>query len=197
MVAHRMVKAGVSTVLILAALFLSACGGGSSDGATGTQRLGVFGQAADPTSTDVCVAMTGSHGEVGGLQMDLSWKPACMTAEQVAGNAAQCGSNPATGKDVQTKILPNNSTMRVLFLSLSDTNPIPDGDLFCCKFTAARSPDGPCCSVNMSNLILAGPAGGRVYDPQVSVQVLVGEAPCLAAVPGAPTTPRPPGTPCR
>jgi hypothetical protein len=192
-----MIKAGFSTVLIVGALFLSACGDSGSDGATGTQRLGVFGQAADPTSTDVCVAMTGSRGEVGGVQMDLSWNPACMTAEQVEGNAARCLPNPATGKDVQTKIFPNNSTMRVLFLSVSDTNPIPDGELFCCKFTVARSPDGPCCSVNMSNLILGGPAGGRVYDPQVSVQVLVGEAPCLAAVPDAPTAPRLPGTPCR
>jgi hypothetical protein len=182
-----MVKTGFSTVLILGALFLSACGGGSSDGATGAQRLGVFGQAADPTSTDVCVVMTASHGAVGGLQMDLSWNPACMTAEQAAGNAARCASNPSTRKNVQTKIFPNNSTMRVLFLSVSDTNPIPDGELFCCWFTVARSQDGSCCSVNISNLILASPTGGRVYDPDLSVQVLVGGAPCVASVPGAPT----------
>jgi aspartate oxidase len=181
-----MVKTGFSTVLILGALFLSACGGGSSDGATGAQRLGVFGHPADLTSTDVCVVMTASHGAVGGLQMDLSWNPACMTAEQAAGNAAPCASNPSTGKSVETKFF-SGASMRTLFLSLSDTNSIPDGELFCCGFTVARSQDGSCCSVNISSLILASPGGGRVYDPDLSVQVLVGGAPCVASVPGAPT----------
>ncbi|MFI5399367.1 MAG: hypothetical protein ACHQ9S_27895 [Candidatus Binatia bacterium] len=73
---------------------------------------------------------------------------------------------------MQTKIF-SEGWMRALFLSLSNTLPIPDGELFCCTLTAAPSLDSGCCPITMANLIFAGPTGGRVYDPNVAVQVLV------------------------
>lgn len=152
--------------------------------------------AAQPTATDVCVIMTGSNGQVSGLQLDLSWDPTCMTAERGAGDAAKCAANPGTGKSVQTKLFPNNATLRALFLSMSDTSPVPDDELFCCRFTLAQVRSNPCCVARIENLILANPSvpGGRIYDAGISVQALVGNTPCAASAPGgSPSAPvRPP-----
>jgi hypothetical protein len=147
-----------------------------------------------PVSTDVIFLMSGSNGQVGGLQMDLSWDPRCMTAERQEGDAASCASAPSTRKNVQTKIFPNNSTMRVLFMSVSDTNPIPDDELFSCRFTLASAPSSPCCSLSIGNLIFSYPTGVRNYDANISVQAQVGGTWCLAAGPsGSPDNPaRPP-----
>lgn len=142
--------------------------------------------AADAGSTDVCVILNNSNGRVSGLQLDLTWDPSCMTAQPAEGDAAACSSNPNTRKNVQTKLFPSAATMRALFLSVSDTNPVPDDELFCCRFTLAQS--GSCCSLNTSNLILAGhqPTGGigRVYDQDILVQTTVGGIPCVASPPG-------------
>lgn len=179
--AHRMIR---RTVCGLAVTLMPFCGAGKA-------------AAASPqtASTDMCVLMTGSSGQVGGLQMDLRWDPACMTAERRQGNAAQCASNPATGKNVQTALFADNATMRAMFFSISDPSPIPDdAELFCCKFTLASSRSTPCCAVSITNLILSDPVGKRVYDANISVQALVGNAPCTASAPGgSPSNPvRPP-----
>lgn len=151
---------------------------------------------ARTAATDVCVIMTGSNGQVSGLQLDLSWDPTCMTAERGAGDAAKCNANPATGKSVQTKLFPNNSTLRALFLSVSDTSPVPDDELFCCRFTFTSAQANPCCVARIDNLILANPnvPGNRIYDAGISVQALVGNTPCTASAPGgSPSAPvRPP-----
>jgi hypothetical protein len=167
---------------ILGILCLSACGGGDS------QQHPADQPSVESSSADVCVAMAGSNGMVGGLQMELSWDSACMTAALATGNAAQCTSNPSTGKSVETGLL-SDAEMRVLFLSLSDTSPVPDGDLFCCKFAVAQSQAGSCCSVELGNLILAGLTGHRIYGPNMTVQVSVGGVACSAT---APSTPIPP-----
>lgn len=156
----------------------------------------VFGGTRPLAAADVCITMTGSNGQVGGLQMDLTWDPSCMTAVHAQGDAAKCASNPSTGKNVQTK-LAGNSAMRTIFLSMSDTNPAPDDELFCCQFTLAGRQTSPCCSLNIGNLILAGPTGGRVYDPGISIQASIDTAPCTAsAAGGSPANPvRPPAVP--
>ena len=159
------------TASILAILCLSACGGGDSRQHAAAQV------SAQLPSTDVCVAMAGSNGEVGGLQMDLTWDSACMTAARATGNAAKCTSNPSTGKSVETARL-SDAEMRALFFSVSDTSPVPDGELFCCRFAVAPSQAGSCCSVNIGNLILADPTGGRIYDPSITVQASVGGTAC-------------------
>ncbi|MFI5395623.1 MAG: hypothetical protein ACHQ9S_08820 [Candidatus Binatia bacterium] len=147
-----------------------------------------------PVSTDVIFLMSGSNGQVGGLQMDLSWDPSCMTVERQEGDAASCASNPSTRKNVQTKIFSDNATMRVLFLSVSDTSPIADDELFSCRFNRASAPSSPCCSLSIGNLIFAAPTGGRIYDQNISIQALVGNTPCVASAPsGSPDNPvRPP-----
>ena len=151
---------------------------------------------AQTTATDVCVIMTGSNGQVSGLQLDLGWDPACMTAERGSVDTVKCAANPATGKSVQTKLFPNNSTLRALFLSVSDTSPVPDDELFCCRFTLNDAQANPCCVARIDNLILANPnaPGGRIYDAGISVQALVGNTPCTASAPGgSPSNPvRPP-----
>jgi hypothetical protein len=171
---------------ILGILCLAACGGGN------IQERVVGHVAAELPSTDVCIAMAGGNGKASGLQMDLSWDSACMTAARAGGNAAQCTSNPSTGKGVETNLLPD-AQMRVLFLSVSDTSPVPDGELFCCTFTVVPSQAGSCCSVNIGNLILADAHGRRVYPPGITVQASVDGAVCelLVPTPLNPTAPVP------
>jgi len=141
--------------------------------------------AAQGTPTDVCVYLTGSNGKVSGLQMDLSWDPGCMTANSASGTAAQCVSASSTGKNVQTALL-SDSSLRVLFLSVSDTSPIPDDtELFCCQFTMAGSQTGSCCSVATGSIIFAGPTGKRIYDASAQLNVVVGGgAPCVSSSAG-------------
>ncbi len=145
----------------------------------------VLGAARPSPAADanLCVTMSGSNGQVGGLQMDLVWDGGCMTAVHAQGDAAKCRSNPATGKNVQTKITGNG--MRAIFLSMSDNSPAPDGDLFCCAFTTSQA--GQCCSVNIGNLILASPTGARLYAsdlPDISIEAQMDGTPCTAAQPG-------------
>jgi hypothetical protein len=144
----RMVRTALTIALIVGMLCLSACGGGDSYQHAAAQL------SVESPSTDVCVAMAGSNGDVGGLQMDLTWDSVCMTAVRAAGNAAQCTSNSSTGKSVQTALY-SDAQMRMLFFSLSDQSPVPDGELFCCRFAVAPSQADSCCSINVSNLILA------------------------------------------
>jgi len=155
--------------------------------------------SAQPTPTDVCVTMIGSTGQVGGLQLDLHWDPACMTAERTGNNAVQCASNPGTGKNVQTSLFADGATMRALFFSITNTRPIPDdSELFCCKFTLANR-SRPCCAASIGNVILANvntsdPKKTRIYDPSISLQLLVNNVPCTdSGASGAPSNPvRPP-----
>jgi hypothetical protein len=164
---------------ILGILCLAACGGGN------IQERVVGQVAAGSPSTNVCVDMAGSNGKVSGLQMDLSWDPACMTGARAAGSAAQCTSNPSSGKSVETAFF-SDAQMRAIFLSVSDTTSVPDGELFCCRFTVVPSRAGSCCSVNISNLILSGPTGGRVYNSGITVQASVGGAECDVLAPSTP-----------
>jgi len=178
-----MLKTTRVTASILAMLCLSACGGGDSQQHSADQL------SAESPSTDVCVAMAGSNGRVGGLQMDLTWDSACMMVVRAAGSAAQCTSNPSTGKGVETAPF-SDAQLRVLFLSVSDGSPVPDGELFCCKFAVAPgSQADSCCSINVADLILASPTGGRIYDPSITVQTSVGGTACDAS---ASETPIPP-----
>ncbi|MGD0949127.1 MAG: hypothetical protein ABSA52_17085 [Candidatus Binatia bacterium] len=174
-----MVKTTRVAASILGILCLSACGGGNSEQHSTTQL------SVESRPADVCVTMAGSDGEVGGLQMDLTWDSACMTVVRAAGSAAQCASNPSTGKSVETNLL-SDAQMRALFLSVSDESPVSDGELFCCRFTVAPSQAGSCCSVNIGNLILASPTGGRIYDPGITVQASVGAMECDASTPKTP-----------
>ena len=184
-----MVRTTLITASIFGIVFLSACGGGNS------QLHAAYQLSVESRPADVCVAMAGSNGQVVGLQLDLTWDSACMTVARAGGAAAQCASNPSTGKSVQTALL-SEALMRALLFSLSDTSPVSDGELFCCSFTVASSRADSCCSINISSLILAGPTGGRIYDPGITVQASVGGTACDASAPKTPIPgPIPPPVP--
>jgi hypothetical protein len=176
-----MTKAPLVATSILGILCLSACGGGDSQQPVAAQL------SAESVPTDVCIAMAGGDGMVGGLQMDLTWDSACMTAVRAGGTAVQCTSNPSTGESVYTALL-SGALMRAIFFSMSNQDPIPDGELFCCKFAVSASPADSCCSVKIANLILASPTGGRLYlsDLNMTVQASVGGAACDVSTPEEP-----------
>jgi hypothetical protein len=185
-----MVKTTRVAASILGILCLAACGGGDSQQHVAAQL------SVESPSTDVCVAMAGGNARVGGLQIDLTWDSACMTVARTGGAATQCASNPSTGKSVETALL-SDAQMRAIFLSVSDTSPVPDGELFCCKFAVAPGAQAdPCCSIDVTNLILAGPTGHRLYDPTITVQASVGGTACDASAPKTPIPgPIPPPVP--
>lgn len=108
---------------------------------------------------DVCIWMTGGNNEVAGVQMDLTWNPACMVPA-AGGNRPRCRSNPDTGKTVQSAPR-GDATVRAIMLSFSDVDPIPDGELFCCQFRVTDNPPIGQCSVEFSNLIASTPTGQR------------------------------------
>lgn len=139
-------------------------------------------------AANVCVAMSGSNGQVGGLQLDLAWTPGCMSAGQ-PGSAVACTPNGATGKDVHSNVLGGGASMRALLLSTTDPNPIPDGELFCCQFSALKSP--PCCGLGVGNVILSSPTGQRVSGG--SVQAFIDNAPCADSSGGGGSQPAPLG----
>ena len=125
------------------------------------------GSAAPGGSIDIPIYMAGSGNNVAGVQMNLTWDGGCMAINQGSGSSAQCKSNPATGKNVQTSIgkAPcggNPNCMTAFFLSISDPSPIPDGLLFACTFTVSSAPSSTSCTIGISNVIAAEPKGGRV-----------------------------------
>lgn len=128
--------------------------------------------------TNVCVSMS-SSGQVAGVQMGLAWDGNCMRPNTRSGNVAACTAEPATGKDVHSAV--RGSTMKVLLLSLSDSSPIPDGNLFCCAFDSSAPPSNPCCSLSTGGVGLSDPTGQALGDADAVLQVSVGGVPCTTA----------------
>jgi hypothetical protein len=138
----------LSWVLSSAAVAAALLGGARPVSATSIQvgsAKAVPGQPAE-----VCVSLKDSGARVAGVQMDLGWDGGCLTADLAGGNAAACRANPATGKRVQSNL--KGSNLKVFFFSITDLRPIPDGELFCCSFTLARSAPTPCCNVTISGV---------------------------------------------
>lgn len=112
------------------------------------------GQAAN-----LCIFMSDGNYEVAGVQMDITWDASCMIPAS-GGTRPKCRSNPDTGKTVQSA-LRGGSTLRAIMVSFSDTEPIPDGELFCCEFRVTDNPGGSGCGVSLSNVIASTPRGQR------------------------------------
>jgi hypothetical protein len=100
---------------------------------------------------NLCISMSNSGGQVAGVQLDLKWDGGCMSADKAGGSKAKCVANTSTGKDVQTSVKAG-PTLTALFFSMSDTNPIPDGDLFCCSFTPSSTAGSACCGLSMGRV---------------------------------------------
>lgn len=117
----------------------------------------VSANAGQPAN--VCILMSDGNYEVAGVQMDITWDASCMIPAS-GGSRPKCRSNPDTGKTVQSA-LRGGSTLRAIMVSFSDTEPIPDGELFCCEFRVTDNPGGSGCGVSLSNVIASTPRGQR------------------------------------
>jgi len=95
-------------------------------------------------------------------------------------SAPDCTANPATGKDANAHV--SGASMRVLFFSMSDSQPIPDGRLFCCRFRMIGSTRS-CCSLALSKLIVSDPKGKRFSDTSVSYQATLNGTQCATLHP--------------
>lgn len=113
--------------------------------------------AALGESAEICVSMSGGGGQIAGLQLNLNWEDSCMTPS----NARRlCRSDAATGKTVQSA-LQGRGALKAILISFSDVSPIPDGNLFCCEFTAVGDV-GRCGPVSMTTIIGSTGAGVRI-----------------------------------
>jgi hypothetical protein len=122
--------------------------------------------------------------QVAGTQNDLVWDGSCATLSR----ASDCRVNPTTGKLLHGTILAaEDFRYRGLVLSLLDTEPIPDGQLYCCAFSVEATP-GACCSVEVVNTGVSDPLGGALLSSGNTAQL------CVAAGAGV-ASPTPTATP--
>lgn len=118
--------------------------------------------SADGTAK-VCVRLENNSGNVSGMQMDLKWDPACLRAGESAAEP-KCTMNPAAQRAMFRAVVRNPGSLRVVFLNLTDTTPMPAsvGELFCCEFRVAEGSSGRKCSVDVTNAIASDPKGVRL-----------------------------------
>ncbi len=101
-------------------------------------------QAGD--SGRICVALSTNGEEVAGTENRLVWDGSCATLPQPKSTCYEAGSH---GKQLNWVLVPNTDfTMKGLVLSLSDTDPIEDGVLYCCNFQGEAAA-GSCCSITV------------------------------------------------
>jgi hypothetical protein len=141
-------------------------------------RLGVAvavaASACVASAAQVCVTMGNGGGRVAGIQVDITWDSACMTATAGRASSAGCAANPATRKQVSSRIL-SPASLRAMFLALDNVDPIADGQLFCCAFS---EPKAGCCGLQLSRLIASDPSGTRINDPNVTFEATLDGVPC-------------------
>jgi hypothetical protein len=106
----------------------------------------------------MCVSMTGGANQVAGLQANLRWDDTCMTPVD---SRRLCRAEAATGKNVQSA-LQRRGILKAILISFSDVNPIPDGPLFCCEFTAVGTEGTRCAPVQMTDIIGSTAKGERI-----------------------------------
>jgi hypothetical protein len=125
-------------------------------------------QSTSPTAPEspgtVCVELTGSDGIIAGTQNDLVWDPACLTI------TTPCQANPQHGKSVRTGV-PNQGRLRTIVFSLTDTNPIDDGLLYCCPYQVVSLPSGGCCAVALQAVLGSDSFGDAIPMDGIAGQV--------------------------
>jgi hypothetical protein len=171
----------------LAASLLGCAGGGGSNGpvvntgtpaATATQTPAGPQPTATPTTVavvsaatvqtapgstvPVCVSLANNMGQIAGVQTDLSWDPNCVSPV-VSGGFPVCRPNPSTGKDA-TPTMINGTSFTVLVFSITDLNPVPNGQIFCCDFLLVQSPPTPCCTIGVGNVRGSTARGGAITN---------------------------------
>lgn len=151
--------------------------------------LGVQTTGGDPgSSVEVQVFLTGGNRLVAGVQTDVTWDSNCLSVAMGSGDTAACYSNPAIPKNLSTKIR-SPSSFRVLFLSISDVEPIKqDTWLFTCQFNIDATTTATRCPVTLVNGILSDSKGGRLPVTAVNGVVQINQP--NVPNPGAPAAPR-------
>lgn len=93
--------------------------------------------------------------QVAGVMNDLRWDGTCATLT----GKDQCTKAGSHSKQVHADVEKQADFMaRVLVLSLSDVDVIPDGPVYCCNFQGEAEP-GSCCSVGLVNVGASDPSG--------------------------------------
>lgn len=104
---------------------------------------------------EVCVSLDSGGQEVAGTQNDLVWDGFCASLRE-------CRVDPATGKDLHGRQQNTEDfRYRLLLLSLSDVDPIPDGGLYCCDFQI-EADAGTCCAAEVVNAGASDPQGNAL-----------------------------------
>ena len=110
----------------------------------------------------ICVSLDTGGKEVAGTQNDLRWDNNCASMPVGAGNKPDCHVMGAHGKDLHADFPPGNEFyVRALLLSFGNTDPMPDGPLYCCNFESEAEP-GQCCTINITNVGSSDPKGGAL-----------------------------------
>lgn len=133
---------------------------------------------------NLCISMSNSGGQVAGVQLDLKWDGSCMAADTASGTKAKCVADSSTGKDVHSS-LKTGPTLTALFFSMSDTNPIGDGDLFCCSFTRSSTGGNACCGLSMGRVSGSDSTGRAIPASDFSLQATMDGQACTASGSGS------------
>ena len=135
-------------------------------------------------TADLCVLLDAGGEQVAGTQNDLVWDGSCATLAR----GSDCRVNPATGKSLfGTVVGVDDFRYRGLVLSLLDTKPLSDGQLYCCAFSVEARP-GTCCPVEVVNVGASDPRGKALPSIGDTAQL------CVAAG-GGNASPTPTATP--
>ena len=119
----------------------------------------------------LCVTMDSGGEQVAGTQNDLVWDGACATLTEDS-----CQASSHHGKTLHGNFPPTTDfTYRALLFSLTDTDPIPDGELYCCVFGVEVMNPGACCPVNIDGVGSSDPNGVALATTGVSGRL------CLAS----------------
>jgi hypothetical protein len=163
---RRGLAAGVALLVAVAA---QPSGGTVTIGATSASVAspGEFGR--------ICVVLHTGGDDVAGTQNDLRWDGRCATLPDKS-NCQVAGSH---GKTLQHAINPQGSdfSYRALLLSFGDTDPMPDGPLYCCNFQGEADP-GQCCTIALTNVAASDPEG-------TALAAVPGPAARLCTAPGS------------
>jgi hypothetical protein len=127
-------------------------------------RVQSISLAAPESAGSICVELTGSDGLIAGTQNELVWDPACLTI------ASACQANPQHGKSVRTGV-PYQGRLRTIVFSLTDTNPIDNGLLYCCPYQVVSLASGGCCAVGLQAVLGSDPVGDAIPMDAIDGQI--------------------------
>lgn len=202
MVASRCIR---DALVVVGVVGLTAGVGGAASIVIGSATVE---RTDDPAR--VCVGLTLEADElVAGTENLVVWNGACATLL-----FDTCAANPAHGKDLSgAPLREQDFTYKALVLSLTDTDPIPAGELYCCDFLAHVTTAGECCEVRVEAPGASDPLGNALVTtagspgqicladgvPPATATPILTSTPSPTRVPGSPTviaslTPLPTGT---